>query len=293
MLPRWWRRRFAMPPPPRERPLQDEARQGGVRFLSWAMGRGVDGEAVELLDRALESLKPAESAGEELVADAAAFLGEQVRATHGGAWGEDPLLGVVLRGVGGLPLARLRPLEAVELKLRDPGGMALGAFVAKLPERLAVEELHRDYLSRSEPREPAFLAERLDPATMAQAQAAAFRMFCQGRLGADLPPTLVAVQELDRWLRTHYLLCTVREETLWQAGFFLGEVMRGLFGGAWRLDAPRPDGVALAWPEIALYPVGRVFKMLQECPTVEPLDEYARMVPAARRVAKADRTERT
>jgi hypothetical protein len=272
--------------------LQDEIAAAAARFGAWVGQGRVDAcpVAVESLpgaERAVETLlstRPGEPLPEAATSDAAAFLGEVVRALHGGHWGEDPLFGLALLDVGGLPGVRFLPLALVEKKHHLGTGLSWTRFFETLPARLEGERARP--MADPGPVLPRLLAGG-SPVAAVQRETAAFGRAWQARFGSPLVLSLQGVRELERFLRSQFFVCGLSPEALVQAGLFVGEVGRGLFGGEWDLSEAQRTGeparIALSWPELPCYPAGRVLRLMTEQPEGEALDEYLRLIPAARR----------
>ncbi|MBX3729671.1 MAG: hypothetical protein KF858_10845 [Candidatus Sumerlaeia bacterium] len=284
---------FEPAPPPGQPPaLEDEIAAGAGRFGAW-VGRGranacpVAADSLPAAERAVEALlaaRPGEPLPEEAASDAAAFLGEVVRVTHGGHWGDDPLFGLALLDVGGLPGARLLPLALVEKKRQLGTRLSWTRFFETLPARLDGERTRP--MADPGPMLPRLLAAE-SPVGAVQREAAAFGRAWQDRFGSPLVLSLQGVRELERFLRSQFFLCGLPPDAFVQAGLFVGEVGRGLFGGEWDFAEARETGeparIALRWPELPYYPVGRVLRLLTDQPEGEALDEYLRLIPAARK----------
>lgn len=271
------------------------SRQAAGRFSRWAsqqVGRAVpeDGPAgLEAADEALNALISTQAEpGGAAAADAAAFLGEAARVRWPEAqWQDHPLYGPIVTGIGGLDHGKLLPEALVVAKWREKEKFRLPGFFASLEKRCAEE-------GRLFPMKAPTPGEILEvvcgtAGTGAQQaalqQAEAFRARWKERhRGMELPLSLIGVRQLDAFLRSHYAANFLPDGALVQAGFYVGEVARGLFEGQWDLEAPSTiDRAALCWPELAYYPVGRVYKMMTSWPEGDPLDEYVRLVPAARK----------
>lgn len=263
---------FGKGEPARGDSLQDSA----ARFETWARKAAnlPDASVPELIDAAF-SLGAAES--DAFLQDAAACLAVAWQQNYGGDWEDSPLLGVCLANPAGIPHGRLRPMALIEKKASAPKQFALADFCAKLPERLEREK------ELSLPAVKEFHPDTEDPAAEAVRQSESFREFWRERFRSELPLSLLGVREADRFLRTHYFAFFLNEDVLRTAGFFLGEVGRGLFQGEWRFEGSDPVYAALVYPELPYRPVGRIFKSIAEFPDDAPLDEYLRMIPSARR----------
>lgn len=253
------------------------------RFERWMAGADIDAA----MERAA---RPGADLPEALASDAASWLGERLRAAHGGQWAEDPLFGLVVSAPGGIGHLRAAPLAMVERKWRLGPGLSLARFLETLPDRLAAESDAPPPPDREAPAETAGrLAglSGLDATAAAAALANDFRKDWLRRHKAPVALSLQGVREADAFLRSQAFLCALDEAALARMGFFVGEVARGLFQGEWRFDACRgADGLAraaLAWPELPYYPVGKVFKALLSAEDGTPFDEYIRLVPSARR----------
>lgn len=279
----------------------DEIARAAQRFAQWASRAAGQPIAPRIEDIAAAEERFAHAARqpgasgtpEAMLSDFAAYLGECGRAAHGGAWREDPLLGLVLVEVAGLPVVRLVPLAMAQKKAELGTELSLARFFETLPERLKRERPHA-----APPEPPEDLAAQLAGGKWGTEQAAAdamarqFLAFWKTRHGLPLPMTLQGVREAERFLRAQFFLCTLPERTIAAMGFFVGEVGRGLFDGRWDFAELRAGGdvsrAALAWPELAYYPVGKVFKLLIEQPEGESLDEYLRLIPSARKTMREE-----
>jgi hypothetical protein len=248
-----------------------------MRFATWAARVAPTPDAA--IDQLLAGGRPP---GEAMAGDLAAWVGEQARARHGGEWAEEGDFGLVLRGCGDVAAARLHVAAVAERKLERGPAFSLAAFLDTLGPRLEAERT-RENTPGPDPAALMAMLHTGDPNDAARAIAEQFRAYWRRRHPVALPLTLTGVRELDGFLRSHYLLSTLDAGRLAEAGFFLGEVTRGLFGGVWVADgAAEPADVALRWPELDYFPVGRVFRMMLARPAGEPLDEYVRLVPSAR-----------
>ncbi len=265
MLP-WFRTRSGAGP---EDPYAAAAR----RFRDWMPSS--NDNVYTRADAALDAFDRA-AFHESLLADLAAFLGEAVREEHGGDWRDAPLHGPVVQGLGDIPQAVYHPLALAEKKAADRSRFSLAGFHATLPRRLEAEA------TKPQPT-PASSATGGPPAAVARDASEQLRAFWNQRFRVTLPLSLTGVRELDGFLRSHYFISLLPESFLFNAGCLVGEVARGLFGGEWAWNEhPRPDRIALRWPELDYYPVGRIYKMMTARPEGEPLDEYIRLVPSAR-----------
>lgn len=291
------------PKPPSRKPtgLEEEIAESAALFAEWLRKSGASDTrpgpgAVHQVESALERFRQEtpleESRREQILSDAAAFLGESIREAHGGAWKEDPVFGVVLQSPGGIPNALARPLAMAGKKWELGNELSLARFFETLPGRLeqerrfaglsqgrtdGLDELARQLADCHEPRE-----------TLAQARelASRFQETWKARFGVPPSLTLQGVRETERFLRSQFFLFTAGVESLLLAGFFVGEVARGLFQGEWTFEEVRANGdpwrAALRWPELCYYPAGRVMKLVVEQPEAEAFDEYIRLVPSAR-----------
>jgi hypothetical protein len=276
------------------KPVSSEPENGGRSlaeeagtFLDWARRTlpGGDSTGIAFLDHALSSDKLPADPPEHLISNAAAALGMEWRQRLGGEWAPDPLAGLVLRAPRGLDACSLVPLAAVERKLRQRGRFSLAELTESLERRLDAEAGRTPWPGVV----GAQFCQSLKGLTGTPAQEAAhqfaedFRDKWKESVGASLPFSLVGVREVDRYLRTQYYVRFMSEGNLALAGFFVGEVARGLFSGAWNFEnLPAIEDAALRWPEIDYHPVGRIYKMMSTWPDGEALDEYVRLVPSAR-----------
>ncbi len=287
------------PPPSEAHP--DMLAASADRFARWLAKRlnrdevPCTPESIALLDPAIEEIKETlvgvPSLPESLASDCAAFIGEAIRHQWGGRWGDHPLFGLSLHECGWLGTVVLNPLGMVHKKWELGSKLSLARFVETFPDRLAEEARQSLYRERQVPGlgEIAHDLNGVDCVeTMIRARrfAGEFQFFWKSRFHADLPLSLVGTREVERFLRGQFFLLTLHAETLVHMGFYVGEVGRELFGGEWDF-APAildrdPTRVALKWPELDYYPVGKVFKLLTEQPENEALDEYLRLIPSAR-----------
>ena len=266
--------------------------EASARFAGWveiSTRSSVDSTRHSLIaaDDALErAAKDQEELPEALAADAASFVGEVARHEWSGQWREDDRFGLVLRGLGQVPGAKLMPLALVEKRWNSPGRFSLAGFFHALPGRLEAEKKFAEVESASLDS----LMDRVRERSGKEANEAANRIAAEFRghwkqlHGVDIPLSLTGVRELDGFLRSHYYINCVTDGTLASAGFFIGEVGRGLFQGEWNFEGlEQIERAALRYPELDYYPVGRIFKMMTERPEGETLDEYIRLIPSARK----------
>jgi len=273
--------------------LAGAASEAAARFDVWLASKRADGSGMEGADGALNDLlaaaKPGDGLHEVLGNDLAAWLGETVRRAQGGAWQDHPFYGSVIAAPGDIPIGRVIPAAIVERKFAAGAKYSLPTFFATLESRFAAERKRAAAPVAAAPSVDDLTA-RLRGLSAAEASAAAiekanlWRSWWKARTRADLPVTLLGVREVDGFLRSHYVVNFLDEVDLIQAGFFLGEVCRGLFQGDWDLrDLPSMDRAALHYPELDYYPVGRILKMMSERPEGSQLDEYVRLIPSARK----------
>lgn len=274
--------------------LEASARRAAKAFEGWLderfAGASASGSLVlEKCDEAFSRMREETGSGEALpesfAADAACFLGEEFRKRHGGAWEDSPLWGPHVRGFGGLPEGRFHPMAIAEKKWEAGKSFTLAAFFTSLPPRIEAEQGKPASTAPT----AAEYANRLrgktgdDALREAGAIVEDFRGFWRSRVGMSPPLSLMGVREVDGFLRSHYFVSFLGDGHLVQAGIFVGEVGRGLFEGVWdftRLESA--DRAALRYPELEYYPVGRIYKMMTERPSADPLDEYLRLIPSAR-----------
>lgn len=250
-----------------------------------AVARATDSR-LAAFDRYFEERRRGQPAGGKLddatASDAAAWLGQTLRPIHGGRWAEHGHLGLGLADLGDVAGVWAFPLAMVRKKWELAAGLSLAGFVDRLPARLDHERRFAAELAA-----PRADDRRLIEAVAARPSTDAFAGWWRARHGQPLPRNLVGLREVDRFLRTHFLVHALRHETLVDLGVLMGELARGLFKGEWSFDEARATGdatrMAVRWPELDLYPVGRVYKLLVEQPESQTLDEYVRSVPAARR----------
>ncbi|MCB2153846.1 hypothetical protein KQI84_03090 [bacterium] len=280
--------------------LDQLIRHGADRFAEWAADQtgqevALAPRAVEVVEKAIEiARRSSDDIPNQLVSDCAAFIGEAIRARHGGEWEEDPLLGLVLRRPEKIDGVAAVPLAIAEKKWELGEQLSIARFFETLPQRIEKERSFEAY--RSGPaRTTERIAEELlseTPITTATQTARDFRAFWKERFRIVLPNSLQGVREAERFLRSQFFLFGLHEETLVQMGFFVGEVGRGLFEGEWKFDELQatndPTRAALVWPELPYYPVGKIYKLITEHPEGESLDEYLRLIPSARHALKSD-----
>lgn len=265
------------------------------RFAEWisdATGddAAVSADSVAAMDRALEEGITGAGKGaplpEEMASDAASFLGEAARRRWGGHWVEGPRYGLVLQGCAGIPTAKLMALPLIEKKWQLGSEFSLAGFFQALEKRFEAEKQHphqlEPYRDEIKPR----LAGKTGPEAQSEADALSqeFRAYWKERFKVSLPLSLTGVRELDGYIRSNYYINFLTENQVAQAGFFVGEVTRGLFEGNWNFEGlDQIERAALQYPELSYYPIGRLYKMLTERPEREPLDEYIRLLPSARK----------
>lgn len=270
--------------------LRDEVQRGATRFREWVEAAHPDnrGNILPAIDHALETY-PRPEDGElptALLSDAASAYGEILREKFGGEWIEDDLTGVVLSGSGGIPRCRLLPLSAIERKAAAPDTFSLEKLTDSLAGRLEAEKKSPPWPGGTAKEVFAPLAGKSgnEAQGAAQSMAQEFRDHWAKRHGAPLPLSLMGVRQLDQMIRTHYFACFLTGGDLLHAGVYLGEVGRGLFEGEWDFtNIQDPHLAPLRYPELDYYPIGRLFKMLTTHPEGEPLDEYLRLIPSARK----------
>ena len=141
MPARFWNKLFRRTPLPDRGLGVEGAAQRYAEWLSRARNRTI-APGMAALDDAEESISELLALPEppaQALSDAAAFLGESLRAEAGGAWSEDARWGLVLAGVGGVRCFRFRPLEVVEKKRELGAGFSLAKVLHLLPERITKE----------------------------------------------------------------------------------------------------------------------------------------------------------
>lgn len=283
--------------------FDQDAAESLLRTEEWLADRGVarGGDLPARLDEAFAWPRAVKSALplDPEVLHAAAALGEYVRRVFGGRWvaAEETFYAEPhVAEFGGLSAGKFFPLPLLEAAWLARQGNFLESFCGALPARLSAE---RERLERAGSLEAPWKdhggAEGPVALSVASESAQAFRLWMDQSTGAGkIPLSLVGVREIDRFLRSHYCVNCLEEDALVGAGFFLGETARGLFGGTWSLkETPPWDRAALVWPELPYYPVGRVFKMLTQRPLGDPLDEYIRIIPSARKALQAEQSAPT
>ena len=273
--------------------LAGAAAEAAARFDAWLATRTTQPPSIDSADVALNEFlaaaKPGEGLHEVLGNDLAAWLGERLRQAHGGTWQDHSFYGSVIAAPANIAHGRVIPAAIVERKFAGAAKYSLPTFFATLQPRFAAEQKRATAPVAATPSVEE-LTQRLRGLSADEARAAAiekanlWRAWWKARTRADLPLTLLGVREMDGFLRSHYVVNFLDEVDLIRAGFFLGEVCRGLFEGAWDLrDLPTMDRAALHYPELDYYPIGRIFKMMSERPDGAPLDEYVRLIPSARK----------
>ncbi|CAN5278802.1 hypothetical protein BH09SUM1_BH09SUM1_32880 [soil metagenome] len=244
------------------------------------------------MDRALESIRGSDADAalpNQIANDAAAYLGEALRKDYPEAvWREDEMYGLHLANLANMPHARFLALHATQKKWELRDKLSLAKFLESAPARIEAESKLPHLSQTSDIKWQGRIGEEARSAAEHHAQA--FRKYWSDRHQSELPPTLLGVREMDKFLRSNYLLNFLGEEQLIAAGFFLGEVARGLFGGHWDFSrSSNRINAALVYPELEFYPVGRIFKMMTEQPEGEPLDEYVRLIPSARKAVREEK----
>jgi len=287
------------PPPPRKLTVAERIAEDAERFsasVKARTGKSPDGTpgTTGLIDEALEAERKGAKPTEEQLSACASYLGEIVRKKHGGRWVDDDLLGLVLQDMNTVPYVSFVPLAMAQKKWELGEGLKIARFFETLDERLDQENQYLMYLQS-----PTDTMEKIavdlmaaeKPNDSARAAAERFRKFWQDRFKQPIPLTLQGAREAERFLRSHFFLFALHQETLVRMGFFLGEIARGLHEGEWDYtevrDTHDPARAALRWPELPYYPVGRVMKLVTEQPETETFDEYIRLVPSARKELRA------
>ncbi len=286
MLRKLFRKSQTPAAPSLEREIGDTAR----RFTNTLKNSHPDArDPVVAVETFIESRRgnDASTPPADLASDMAAYLGEHARSLFGGQWGNDPLFGLCLLAPGGVRHAALGPYQIVRKKWQLGHGLSLATLFENIPTRLESHS-HRPTIALPAPADVREDANDFAKSTASRALAV------MGRdLGAEIPQTLVGLRTAERWLRGHFLLRAAHVDEFHALGFLLGEVMRGLYGGEWNFDKAHRSGdwadAALTYPELPFMPVGRILKLLIEQPEGNGLDEYARLVPAARNDMRRDR----
>lgn len=283
-------------PEHRDGSLEGNISTAADRFSNWVQKqtgeKPVPGEpdTYGCIDTALEMLiEKSVELNEAAAGDAAAFVGEAARSGHGGRWAEHEIYGLVLLELGGLADGKLIAAGLVEKKWAIKEKLSLATFLGTLGKRIEAEktkqgsDVHAGELITDLLRDKSGDAANVAVQQLAQE----FRLYWKQRYRVDLPFSLTGVRELDGFLRSHYFANFLPDRMVYGAGFYVGEVTRGLFEGKWVFDGIGQDAgiekAALHFPELDYYPVGRILKMMTECPEGEALDEYIRLVPSARK----------
>ncbi len=269
--------------------LKKQIHLSAERFSIWLKENSIDEEnAIHCVEVAFNLIKSqkGEEFPESLGVDAAAFMGTEFQKRFpGGDWIHHDFYGVALAKPGGVETGVFAPMPLVESYWKF-GNPKLTLYFDEVAKRLEIEKAAFNPLiireneilkalkdareNKSENETAVILCQR-------------FQEFWLDRHSMELPVSLQGCRILDRFLRENYFLNFHRQETYILAGFYLGEIIRGLFQGEWKLDASDIIRSRIEWPELSYYPVGRIFKMLSEFPIGEPLDEYVRLVPSARK----------
>jgi hypothetical protein len=266
-------------PPEHQSPVEEAAH----RFAQWSTGEAaVKIDDLDRIDQAINEKRITQGEGEmseAFASEFASYLGELARQHFGGQWTEDPRFGYCLCDFSEMKPGRFFPLSLAEIKWESGESFKLTTFFKTLEKRLEAEKnksvgesvCEEDFLNNTE-------------GNIGQKGTEQFRAFWKDRFGVNLPITLLGVREVDGFLRSHYIACFLTDFQLITAGFFIGEVARGLFEGEWiKEKAGTIEKTALRFPELDYYPIGRIFKMMTEHPAGDPLDEYIRLIPSARR----------
>lgn len=267
----------------RDAKLEDTLVHSAFRFEQWIEEAGLQGD-LRRIDEALGSALQKEELPESLANDAAAWFGEWVHAHHPEAhWREDDLYGLHLANLAGVEWGKFLPLALVEKKWELGARFSTAEFLDRFDERVEVEA-ERASAADVETEQVRWLEERRgDAIVVVHQHLQQWVAYWRRHFRSDLPLTLLGVREMDSFLRSHYLINFLREEELINAGFFVGEVTRGLFEGEWHLaEARSPADARLRFPELDYFPVGKVFKLMTERPEDQKLDEYILLVPSAR-----------
>ncbi len=243
--------------------------------LSWA-----DIDAV--ISQEAENYR-SEQAPLPLVENTAAFIGERFIKKFGGEWAEDETYGMIISSFQGKD-SGFDPFALSERAWEIGERNFLGSFFSAVPKRLSHEKKIRPEWTEAQKKFREILnGKELDNGSIVRI-IEVFRDNWEACFGRELPLSLIGLKELDKYLQSHYILNFLSIEELIAAGLYTGEIGRQLFGGEWIIpESKRSDRIALRYPELDYFPVGRIFKMMTEKPEKEPLDEYIRLIPSARK----------
>ncbi len=223
--------------------------------------------------------------------NAAAFLGELVRSRFGGEWQTHRLFGLSLVNLGGVEGFVFSPLHLVEKKAELGEGVSMERVLGIIPQRIDAAKVDRTRFGYSNATLEQVLENLLKEYTTINVRAALLseellRQWPE-RFGRPLVRSLVGIRELDTFLKSQHFLFSFDDELLARLGVFVGEVIRGLYGGEWTYAGTGDTAaISLEFPELALHPVGKVYKLLSIQKRGESLEEYLRLIPSARQAMK-------
>ncbi|MDX1972589.1 MAG: hypothetical protein SFY68_08675 [Candidatus Sumerlaeia bacterium] len=267
------------------------ARDSFVNHIT-AQGLNVTGgfSDVGLVEHFLASLNTDEDNTVSLN-NAAAFLGELVRNRFGGEWHTHRLFGLSLVNIGAVEGFVFSPLHLVEKKSELGAGLSLERVLGMIPQRIDAAKADRIRFGFSSASLEQVLERLLSGNAAINVRAA---LLCEEllrqwpeRFGRPLVRSLVGIRELDTFLKSQHFLFSFDEELLARLGIFVGEVIRGLYGGEWTYSGTGDtEALSLEFPELALHPIGKVYKLLSIQKNGESLEEYLRLIPSARQAMR-------
>lgn len=224
---------------------------------------------------------------EQTINGVASYLGVLVQKHFGGRWREHEVLGIslcTLKGIDGLCFS---PRHLVEKKWALRKNLSIERILASIPKHVAgVEQDRQNYPFNSAGLE-SFLQklqeEKTPLAVRCSLIAQELSTHWGERFGKPLPRSLVGVRELDLFLKGQFFVFSCDHHFLFRMGVFLGEVARGLYGGEWGIEKEEAvTALKLRYQELALSPVGKIYKTLSKQTEGETLEEYLLLVPSAR-----------
>ena len=118
--------------------LEQELQEGADRFRRLLS----DGTMVAAGQRLARLKTPGglPDSAEQLLSDAAAWIGQQFQERYRGSWSDDPVLGLVLQEIGEVSGLRLVPLAVVEKQVELGAAFNLEAFFLSTAKRIEAEQ---------------------------------------------------------------------------------------------------------------------------------------------------------
>ncbi|MGF1572023.1 MAG: hypothetical protein ACFCU1_03035 [Sumerlaeia bacterium] len=218
---------------------------------------------------------------------AASYLGILVQGHFQGEWCEHEIFGICLNQLKGIEGLVFSPKHLVEKKSALREELSLERILGSLPRRIEAVESDRSRFPYESTSAEELLTRYSDSSTPLAVRfsliAQEFTAHWEQRFRKPLTRSLVGAKELDIFLKSQYFVFSCDHLLLQHMGIFIGEIARGLYGGQWTLEST--SGVSdlkLVYPELALSPLGKIYKTLSKQAEDESLEEYLRLIPSAR-----------